>query len=619
MLSRLSIRQKLAALLMISSSAVLILASIAYVTWDYFQFRAEMRNDLSTQVGLVLENTAAAVTFADPEAAQETLQMLSINPHVQIACLYFPNGELFTHQDFHDPSADSCPATVLPGARFRTDRLEIVQQLTRGKDPGAILYVASDLDAAEARVQTLGAAVALIIAVGLLLSFLLSSTLQRIVATPITALADTAHEIADRGDYSLRATGTSSDEIGVLVQAFNRMLDEIETSERERAELLEREQQANRLKDEFLATLSHELRTPLNAIVGWVHLLRTGHLPADEVRHALERIDRNAHAQARLVQDLLDVSRITSGKLLLDIRPMDLASVAAAAVDACQPAADARQVEIVTQIATAFPTLGDPDRLQQVIWNLISNAVRFTPAGGRVTVSIVRARGADTITVTDTGAGIEPQFIPFMFDPFRQADGASTRAHGGLGLGLTIVRRLTEMHGGTVSVTSDGLGHGATLTVTLPVREGRAPAPGDAERARVTSLSGARVLIVDDDDDTLELLASTLRSAGAEPIHASSVDEALQAADDNTIDAVVSDIAMPGQDGYTLMVLLRDRLGTRMPSATVALTAYAAMADRKRALEAGFREHLAKPVNPNVLLQTLEDMLAANVNPQSLR
>jgi CheY-like chemotaxis protein/anti-sigma regulatory factor (Ser/Thr protein kinase) len=298
---------------------------------------------------------------------------------------------------------------------------------------------------------------------------------------------------------------------------------------------------------------------------------------------------------------------------------MDLASVAAAAVDACQPAADARQVEIVTQIATAFPTLGDPDRLQQVIWNLISNAVRFTPAGGRVTVSIVRARGADTITVTDTGAGIEPQFIPFMFDPFRQADGASTRAHGGLGLGLTIVRRLTEMHGGTVSVTSDGLGHGATLTVTLPVREGRAPAPGDAERARVTSLSGARVLIVDDDDDTLELLASTLRSAGAEPIHASSVDEALQAADGNTIDAVVSDIAMPGQDGYTLMVLLRDRLGTRMPSATVALTAYAAMADRKRALEAGFREHLAKPVNPNVLLQTLEDMLAANVNPQSLR
>jgi signal transduction histidine kinase len=609
MLSRLSIRQKLAALLMIASSVVLILASIAYVTWDYFQFRTDMRNDLSTQAGLVLENTAAAVTFKDPEAAQETLQMLSINPHVQIACLYFPNGELFTLQDFHDPSTDTCSSTVLPGARFRTDRLEIVQQLTRGKDPGAMVYIASDLDAARARVQTLSAAVAVIIAAGLLLSFLLSSLLQRIVAAPITALAGTAHEIANRGDYSLRATGASRDEIGVLVQAFNRMLDEIETSQRDRADLLEREQQANRLKDEFLATLSHELRTPLNAIVGWVHLLRAGQLPPDEVRHALERIDRNAHAQARLVQDLLDVSRITSGKLLLDIRPMDLASVAAAAVDACRPAADARQVEIVTQFDGAIPTLGDPDRLQQVMWNLISNAVRFTPAGGRVTVSIVRAHGADTITVTDTGAGIEPQFIPFMFDPFRQADGASTRAHGGLGLGLTIVRRLTEMHGGTVAVTSEGLGHGATLSVTLPIRESRAPAPDESERARVTSLSGARVLIVDDDADTLELLGSTLRSAGAEPIRASSVGEALQAADGRAIDAVVSDIAMPGQDGYTLMVLLKDRLGTRMPSATVALTAYAAMADRRRALEAGFREHLAKPVNPSVLIRTLEDLL----------
>jgi signal transduction histidine kinase/ActR/RegA family two-component response regulator len=610
MLSRLSIRQKLAALLMIASSIVLILASIAYVTWDYFQFRAEMRNDLTTQGGLVLENTAAAVTFNDPEAAQETLQMLSINPHIQIACLYFPNGELFTRQDFHDPSTDTCPSTVLPGAQFRDDRLEIVQQLTRGKDPGAMVYIASDLEAAEARVQTLGAAVALIIAVGLGLSFLLSSFLQRIVATPITALAGTAHEIADRGDFSLRATGASGDEIGVLVQAFNRMLDEIETSQRERAELLEREQQANRLKDEFLATLSHELRTPLNAIVGWVHLLRGGQLPPDEVRHALERIDRNAHAQARLVQDLLDVSRITSGKLLLDIQPMDLASVAANAVDACRPAADARQVAIVTQFDGPIPTLGDPDRLQQVMWNLISNAVRFTPAGGRVTVSIVRARGADTITVTDTGAGIEPQFIPFMFDPFRQADGASTRAHGGLGLGLTIVRRLTEMHGGTVSVASEGLGHGATLTVTLPIREGPAPAPDATERARVTSLSGARVLIVDDDADTLELLGSTLRSAGAEPIRASSVGEALQVADGHAIDAVVSDIAMPGQDGYTLMVLLKDRLGTRMPVATVALTAYAAMTDRRRALEAGFREHLAKPINPNLLLRTLDDLLA---------
>jgi signal transduction histidine kinase len=254
----------------------------------------------------------------------------------------------------------------------------------------------------------------------------------------------------------------------VLVGAFNRMLDEIQASQRERADLLDREQQANRLKDEFLATLSHELRTPLNAIVGWVHLLRRGQLPADEARHALERIDRNAHAQARLVQDLLDVSRITSGKLLLDVREMDLGTVALNAMDACRPAAEARQVQLIAQFSGAFPTVGDPDRLQQVVWNLISNAVRFTPAGGQVTVSITRSGMVDTLQVRDTGAGIEPQFVPFMFEPFRQADAASTRAHGGLGIGLTIVRRLTEMHGGQVAVASEGPGHGATRSPRPP-------------------------------------------------------------------------------------------------------------------------------------------------------
>jgi signal transduction histidine kinase/ActR/RegA family two-component response regulator len=453
--------------------------------------------------------------------------------------------------------------------------------------------------------------VAGIIVAGLLVSFLLASVLQRMVARPIGALAATARSIADGGDYSIRAANSTSDEIGVLVQAFNRMLDEIQASQKERAELLDREQQANRLKDEFLATLSHELRTPLNAIVGWVHLLRRGQLPAEEAKHALERIDRNAHAQARLVQDLLDVSRITSGKLLLDVHDIDLAAVALNAVDACRPAADARQVSLVTRFAGAFQTMGDPDRLQQVFWNLITNAVRFTPAHGTVTVSIARADQTDTIEVHDTGAGIEPQFIPFMFEPFRQADAASTRLHGGLGLGLTIVRRLVEMHGGTVSVASEGTGKGATLTVHLPVRR---PAPTAQlpllQRQRVASLAHATVLVVDDDHDTLMLLESTLKLAGARPIAAESVAEAVRRTEGIVLDAMVSDIAMPGQDGYTLMTLLKDRLGTAMPAATVALTAYASRADRERALAAGFREHLAKPVNPDVLLQTLEDLLA---------
>ncbi len=610
MFNRLSIRQKLTAMLMLTSGAVLGLAAIAFVTWDFYRFRADMQADLETQAALVLDNTEAAVNFDDPDAAGETLERLEIHPHTQIACLYLPNGQLFAFRVFRDP-ADTCPAGATPGLRLTSTRMFVTAQLSRGRDIGTMLLIGVDLDAHRARIRTQATAVAAILVAGLLISFLLSSVLQGMVAQPIGALADTARRIADQGDYSIRAGSRSGDEIGVLVQAFNRMLDEIQESQRERAGLLDREQQANRLKDEFLATLSHELRTPLNAIVGWVHLLRRGQVPEEEVQHALERIDRNAHAQARLVQDLLDVSRITSGKLLLDIRAMDVATVALNAIDACRPAADARQVSLVTEFGGTFPTMGDPDRLQQVLWNLISNAVRFTPSNGSVTVSIARADEIDTIEVRDTGAGIEPQFIPFMFEPFRQADAASTRSHGGLGLGLTIVRRLTELHGGTVSVASEGADKGATLTVMLPVRR---PAPAAtaplAHRQRVASLAKATVLVVDDDHDTLMLLESTLRLAGARPIGAESVAEAVRRSDGITIDAMVSDIAMPGQDGYTLITLLKDRLGAGMPAATVALTAYASPADRDRALAAGFREHLAKPVNPDLLLQTLEDLLA---------
>jgi signal transduction histidine kinase len=242
---------------------------------------------------------------------------------MQLACLYLSNGTLFTMRAFRGPG-DTCPETVSPGTvHFTSNRMFVTEQLSRGRDRGALLLVGIDLDAHRERIGTQATAVAAIVVAGLLVSVLLSTFLSGMIEKPIAGLAATAREIADRGDYSIRAEASGRDEIGVLVQAFNRMLDEIQSSQRERADLLEREQQANRLKDEFLATLSHELRTPLNAIVGWVHLLRRGELPPGEADHALERIDRNAHAQARLVQDLLDVSRITSGKLLLDVREMD--------------------------------------------------------------------------------------------------------------------------------------------------------------------------------------------------------------------------------------------------------------------------------------------------------
>ena len=278
MFNRLSIRQKLTAMLMLTSGTVLGLAAIAFVTWDFYRFRADMQADLETQAALVLDNTAAAVTFDDPDAAGETLEKLEIHPHTQIACLYLPNGQLFAFRVFRDP-ADTCPAGATPGLQVTSTRMFVTAQLSRGRDTGTMLLIGVDLDAHRARIRTQATAVAAILVAGLLISFLLSSVLQGMVARPIGALADTARQIADRGDYSIRAASRTGDEIGVLVQAFNRMLDEIQASQRERAGLLDREQQANRLKDEFLATLSHELRTPLNAIVGWVHLLRRGQLP----------------------------------------------------------------------------------------------------------------------------------------------------------------------------------------------------------------------------------------------------------------------------------------------------------------------------------------------------
>ncbi|MEO8677987.1 MAG: ATP-binding protein [Vicinamibacterales bacterium] len=614
MFKHLSIHRKLVLLLMLASSTVLVVASVSYLAWDYVRFRDRIQLDLAVQAGLVLDNTSAALSFLDPEAAREALEMLAINPHVRMACLYLANGELFVETRFATDAAGTlCPAAAPPpGYRFLPNRIELTQHLARTDSGSGAVFIRADLGALSANLRAQGVATASILAGGLLLSFLLSSTLQRIVSRPIAQLAGTAKAITASEDYSLRATRTTRDELGVLVDAFNQMLDQIQSSERERAGLLVREQQANRLKDEFLATLSHELRTPLNAIVGWTHVLRTQRLDAAEMQRGLERIERNAHAQTRLVEDLLDVSRITTGKLQLEVRPMDLVAVSANAIDSCRPAAEARRVLIATQFPDAgCQTIGDPDRLQQVVWNLISNAVRFTPAGGSITVAIDCNPDFDVLTVTDTGAGIDAAFLPFVFEPFRQADAASTRQHGGLGMGLTIVRRLIEMHGGDVSVASDGPGRGARFTVRLPAHRQQAGVKGPVARSprEASSLQGARVLLVDDDADSLDLVGAILRAEGARVLTAASAEAALALAVTEPPDVLVTDIAMADQDGYMLLTSLRQRLGVSMPAATMALTAYASQGDRERIFAAGFKRHMPKPIDPVLLVETLQDLI----------
>ncbi|MET0649551.1 MAG: PAS domain-containing protein [Pyrinomonadaceae bacterium] len=382
---------------------------------------------------------------------------------------------------------------------------------------------------------------------------------------------------------------------------------------------------ANRLKDEFLATLSHELRTPLTAILGWAKLLADGQVSPEKTADAFAAIHRNARTQAQLIDDLLDVSRIITGKLRIEVTTVNLAAVVEAAVAVVRPAASARGVGLHVRLeADALTVNGDPDRLQQVVWNLLSNAVKFTPAGGRVEAHVRRAGSQLEVAVSDTGQGIEPEFLPHVFERFRQADMGTTRRHGGLGLGLAIVRHLVELHGGTVEASSEGPGRGSTFTVRLPLRAVReqeqTPAcaeqparPGAFENmgARLT-LEGVRVLVVDDEPDARRLLTEVLSRRGAEVLPAASAAEALELLQTWRPHVLLSDIGMPDGDGYELIRRVRElpeERGGCTPAA--ALTAYAGPADRARALSNGYQLHVAKPVEPAELTAVVASLAGA--------
>jgi signal transduction histidine kinase/CheY-like chemotaxis protein len=609
LLRRLPIRTKLVAMIMLTSATVLLLAGAGYLGWDYFRLRADLAAEVDAQAQIVLENSFAALSFQDRAAAVETLATLQSAPRLRTACLYDARGGFFAAWQ---RGTGSCPPQWT-GDRvdFRAGALTVGESGSRdGKRFGSV-YLESDTGLLTSRLRMQAAATATLLVIALAVALALSSRLQAVVSGPILELSRTAKDVSAGGDYSLRARKVSSDELGSLVDAFNRMLQQIQQRE---AELRE----ANRLKDEFLATLSHELRTPLNAILGWTRLLRAGALPAGSADRALEKVERNAQAQTRLIEDLLEVSRITTGKLRLELRPIDLAAIVHAAVESVRPAADARQVSLDTSgTDLRVPTLGDPDRLQQVVWNLLSNAVKFTPAGGRVVVTLTREDGTDRLQVSDTGIGIEPAFLDHVFDTFRQADASSTRQHGGLGLGLSIARRLVELHGGTIAAASDGVGRGASFTVRLPVRAAAQPGQvGDESSVRSAGaairgrLAGITTLVVDDDDDALQLLVSVMEGAGATVFAASSADEALRVAVERRPRVLVSDLGMPGSDGVALLEQVRSTLGTDGPEAAVALTAYAGERDRRRTLSAGYQRHLAKPFDPLALVDVICELLA---------
>ena len=396
-----------------------------------------------------------------------------------------------------------------------------------------------------------------------------------------------------------------------LAQMASTTIENLQLYQREQA-AREAAEAATRAKDEFLALVSHELRTPLNAMLGWARILRDKKDSADLVARALDIIERNAATQLQLIEDLLDVSRIISGKLRLNVQPLEPASAVLAACELLRPAAEARQLDLRMMLdPDAGIITGDFDRLQQVVWNLVSNAIKFTEPGGRVEVRLERVDPNIRITVSDTGQGIKPEFLPFMFERFRQADAASSQRQGGLGLGLALVRHLVELHGGTVRAESPGAGQGATFTINLPLRAVRPhntghseATPGPDEKPQSTLLQHLRVLVVDDEADARKLVSTVLRQYGAEAVTAASAEEALArlTADGGRFDVLVSDISMPEEDGYSLIRRVRQcgpERGGYVPA--VALTAYGRVEDRLRALAAGFQMHVAKPVEPEEL------------------
>ena len=417
-------------------------------------------------------------------------------------------------------------------------------------------------------------------------------------------------------DEFLQMVGNIGNQIGQFTERRRAQQESEEMFKRERAARAEAEK-ANRLKDEFLATLSHELRTPLNAVIGWSRMLGSGRLDRESSKHALEVIERNAWAQKQIIEDILDVSRVITGKLQLNLGPVDLVAVVDAALDAVRPAIEAKDIKIQTIIDAGLRMVsGDADRLQQVVWNVLSNAAKFTPSGGEVEISVSQTPAHVLIEVKDSGPGIDPVFLPHVFERFRQADGSTTRTHGGLGLGLAIVRHLAELHGGTIAVTNREDRSGAISPIRLPLPSGElrqeallnaAAIFRDAQSER-PDLNGLRLLLVDDETDTLDLISVELAQYGAVVTAVPNAAEALTAIQTSEFDLLVSDIGMPNMDGYELIRQIRSTAGANQRIPAVALTAYARVQDRMRAILAGFSTHITKPVEANELITVVASL-----------
>jgi len=595
----LPIARKTLTLGLVPAIFALIVVILASLLSTYTMARRNQHADVESQATVVADNAGAGLAFGDKQVVDEIVHALRVRPNIDSVCVYDKAGALFSR---FERDRFPCPSEW-PAQTPVTVPVAVTQAMA-GNDPVGTVYIRGNYSTLFnwMRQQSMVGFLALIC--GFLVAIGLTHYVQRYLSTPIVELASTLDRIAANADYSTRAEARTGDEVGRLVNSFNTMLGVIQRKDVERNELLLKSQESNRIKDEFLATVSHELRTPLNAMLGWLQIIRTTNMEPETVQRALASIERNAQSQARVVEDLIELSRVVTGKLQLRSKPVDLRGVVEAALDVVRTAAAAKGVALKSALPASTAIIsGDKDRLQQVIWNLLSNAVKFTEFGGTVSVELVGDERNCSVVVADTGIGISPEFLPYIFERFRQADQSTTREHGGLGLGLAIAKEITELHGGVLRATSGGRGHGSRFTLTLPRLQGAEAAAVSSDAAERPNLLGKRILVVDDDVDSLEIASKALAVTGAAVTQAASGPEALEHWRRERYDILICDLAMPGMDGYEVLRSIRSSSAANgHRSIAIALTALASDSDRQAVLAAGFDDHLVKPFNfPDLL------------------
>ena len=610
-----SVRAKLLAIVAIISGIITIGIAVVVGLHTFTQERERRAELVRSQARVVAMNSSAPMAFGDRGMADDALGALRVVEGIEQATLRGLHGEVIASIDGpgrRDGAGPAAGADVpwpeglheLPGGYAL-----VLPVADEAGDHGWLQVVWRDTGgwtlATRIALQSLG-----LFAAAMALAWLLARRLHPVLTAPVLELERAARRVRETGDYGVRATRTSDDELGRLTDDFNAMLVAIGASQQALQQAQRRAEEASRLKDEFVATVSHELRTPLSPIVAWLQLLRmpTG---ATQLPQALDVMERNARALTLIINDLLDMSRIVSGTMRLDMRDVDIDATIRAAVETVAPAAEGRQITLGFDLVSPSPRVrGDATRLQQVIWNQLSNAVKFTDPGGRIDVRTRIAEGQLRIEVVDSGIGIAPAFLPFVFDRFRQEDGSITRTHSGLGLGLSIARNLMELHGGSATAHSDGLGHGSRFVLTLPLATLPAVPAGEEFAPRADTgaeLAGLTVLVVEDEPDMRRLVEHILGAAGALVTGVGDAPSALAAFADRTPDVIVSDIGLPGMDGYALLGRLRELAPAGVPA--VALTAYAGPEERGRAFAAGYDAHLAKPVEPQALVDSVRGVL----------